>query len=159
MLADGLSISLAARECSHAIALIFEDKAYSFAELAQLVSEIQYDPVLVSNTNLEVLLTIHAAFESKNSICLVPTESDVPKISVLAEADTTTRGPSVILLTSGSSGLPKAVALPHTAFRAAAIASAKNLGWKKEDYTPLKEGLKKTCEWFIMSYPDVRGVN
>ena len=34
-----------------------------------------------------------------------------------------------------------------------------DLGWKKEDYTPLKEGLKKTCEWFIMSYPDVRGVN
>jgi GDP-L-fucose synthase len=34
-----------------------------------------------------------------------------------------------------------------------------NLGWKKEDYTPLKEGLKKTCEWFIMNYPNVRGIN
>jgi GDP-L-fucose synthase len=33
-----------------------------------------------------------------------------------------------------------------------------DLGWKKEDYTPLKEGLKKTCEWFIISYPNVRGV-
>lgn len=33
-----------------------------------------------------------------------------------------------------------------------------NLGWKKEWYTPLDEGLKKTCEWFISTYPNVRGV-
>jgi GDP-L-fucose synthase len=33
-----------------------------------------------------------------------------------------------------------------------------DLGWKKEDYTSLEEGLKKTCEWFIMTYPNVRGV-
>ena len=33
-----------------------------------------------------------------------------------------------------------------------------DLGWKKENYTPLKEGLKKTCEWFIINYPNVRGV-
>lgn len=34
-----------------------------------------------------------------------------------------------------------------------------DLGWNKENYTPLKEGLKKTCEWFIMNYPNVRGIN
>ena len=33
-----------------------------------------------------------------------------------------------------------------------------DLGWKKENYTPLKKGLKKTCEWFIMNYPNVRGM-
>mgnify|MGYP003635612606 CR=1 FL=1 len=33
-----------------------------------------------------------------------------------------------------------------------------DLGWKKEDYISLEEGLKKTCEWFIMTYPNVRGV-
>tara|TARA_R110002074_G_scaffold110272_2_gene237303 strand:+ start:6555 stop:7487 length:933 start_codon:yes stop_codon:yes gene_type:complete len=33
-----------------------------------------------------------------------------------------------------------------------------DLGWKKKWYTPFKKGLKKTCEWFIMNYPDVRGV-
>ena len=33
-----------------------------------------------------------------------------------------------------------------------------DLGWKETDYTPLKEGLKKTCEWFKISYPNVRGV-
>ena len=33
-----------------------------------------------------------------------------------------------------------------------------DLGWKKEDYTSLQEGLKKTCDWFIMTYPNVRGV-
>lgn len=33
-----------------------------------------------------------------------------------------------------------------------------DLGWKKEDYTSLKEGLKKTCEWFKINYPNVRGI-
>jgi GDP-L-fucose synthase len=31
------------------------------------------------------------------------------------------------------------------------------LGWKEKDYTPLKEGLKNMCDWFIMNYPNVRG--
>ena len=34
-----------------------------------------------------------------------------------------------------------------------------DLGWKKEDYTSLEKGLKKTCEWFKINYPNVRGVN
>ena len=34
-----------------------------------------------------------------------------------------------------------------------------DLGWRKENYTSLKEGLKKTCEWFIINYPNVRGIN
>jgi len=34
-----------------------------------------------------------------------------------------------------------------------------SLGWKKSDYTPLEKGIKKTCDWFIMNYPNVRGVN
>lgn len=34
-----------------------------------------------------------------------------------------------------------------------------DLGWKKEEYTSLAEGLKKTCEWFIIKYPSVRGVS
>lgn len=33
-----------------------------------------------------------------------------------------------------------------------------DLGWKKEWYTPLENGLKNTCEWFIKNYPNVRGV-
>lgn len=33
-----------------------------------------------------------------------------------------------------------------------------NLGWKEQDYTKLKDGLKKTCEWFKINYPKVRGV-
>ena len=34
-----------------------------------------------------------------------------------------------------------------------------DLGWKNEWYTPLEEGLKKTCEWFIINYPNVRGIS
>ena len=30
--------------------------------------------------------------------------------------------------------------------------------WKVEDYTPFDIALKKTCEWFKMTYPNVRGI-
>ena len=33
------------------------------------------------------------------------------------------------------------------------------LGWGSRHYTPLKQGLKKTCEWFKINYPNVRGAN
>lgn len=33
-----------------------------------------------------------------------------------------------------------------------------DLGWKKEDYTSIEVGLKNTCEWFIKSYPNLRGI-
>ena len=32
------------------------------------------------------------------------------------------------------------------------------LGWREEDYTPIKEGLKKACTWFKANYPNIRGV-
>jgi len=32
------------------------------------------------------------------------------------------------------------------------------LGWKQEDYTPLKNGLGTTCRWFVEHYPNVRGI-
>ena len=33
-----------------------------------------------------------------------------------------------------------------------------SLGWKKDSYTSLRTGLEKTIEWFLHSYPNVRGV-
>jgi|TARA_Y100000310_G_scaffold308407_1_gene351464 GDP-L-fucose synthase len=32
------------------------------------------------------------------------------------------------------------------------------LGWREESYTPLKTGIKETCDWFLDNYPNVRGV-
>ena len=32
-------------------------------------------------------------------------------------------------------------------------------GWNKDKYTPLKNGLKKACKWFMINYPhNTRGV-
>ena len=31
------------------------------------------------------------------------------------------------------------------------------LGWEEKNYTPFKQGLKNTCEWFKIKYPNVRG--
>ena len=33
------------------------------------------------------------------------------------------------------------------------------LGWKREWYTPFNEGIQKTCDWFIKTYPNIRGIN
>ena len=33
-----------------------------------------------------------------------------------------------------------------------------DLGWDNSDYTDFDVGLKKTCDWFINNYPNVRGV-
>lgn len=33
-----------------------------------------------------------------------------------------------------------------------------DLGWDKKDYTSLEIGLQKTCKWFIMRYPNIRGM-
>lgn len=34
-----------------------------------------------------------------------------------------------------------------------------DLGWKEENYTSMEKGLKETCEWFIMNYPNnIRGI-
>ena len=32
------------------------------------------------------------------------------------------------------------------------------LGWREENYTPFKKGLKNVCDWFVTNYPNVRGV-
>jgi GDP-L-fucose synthase len=34
-----------------------------------------------------------------------------------------------------------------------------DLGWNKEDYTTLDQGLQKTIAWFLTKYPDVRGIS
>ena len=32
------------------------------------------------------------------------------------------------------------------------------LGWKKEQYTEFNKGLKMTCKWYELNYPNVRGI-
>ena len=33
-----------------------------------------------------------------------------------------------------------------------------NLGWSKENYTSFEEGIQKTCQWFLETYPNIRGI-
>ena len=34
----------------------------------------------------------------------------------------------------------------------------RSLGWKQTEYTPFKESISKTCNWFTENYPNVRGI-
>jgi len=33
-----------------------------------------------------------------------------------------------------------------------------SLGWDINSYTPFRSALTRVCQWFIMNYPDIRGV-
>jgi GDP-L-fucose synthase len=33
-----------------------------------------------------------------------------------------------------------------------------NLGWDVNNYISLEKGLKNTCDWFILNYPNIRGI-
>ena len=32
------------------------------------------------------------------------------------------------------------------------------MGWNLNNYTPMLQGLKNTCDWFVTNYPNVRGL-
>ena len=32
------------------------------------------------------------------------------------------------------------------------------LGWRQKNYSNIKESLKKTCDWYKMNYPDIKGI-
>lgn len=34
-----------------------------------------------------------------------------------------------------------------------------NLGWSENNYISLEKGLKNTCDWFLLNYPNIRGIN
>lgn len=146
---NGLSLQAAAREEPDAIALIFEDQAWTFADLARRVALVELGSAplrIVGANDLATLLNIYAALEQARPLYLLhprwPERERRLYLDHLATGDWVAGRSAApddpesilaVLPTSGSSGAPKAVALARRAFTFAAAAHAERLGWHKGD--------------------------
>ena len=148
--AGAFSVRAAAREAPDRPGLVFADRSYTFAELASAVlpeaaalsdafQETGRPLVHVGDRTEASLLTILAAFEAGVPLLLIhPRWTETERSRALARSgarDADLRGEGLLALihTSGSTGVPKAVALSRTAFLASARASEANLGRRDED--------------------------
>ncbi len=145
---DALSIVAAAREAPRSIGLRTDERDYSFAELAQLAAQrrgaadLQGSApspfVLDGTSSVDTVATLYALLEQRRSALLLHPKLTAPERgaalrAVERGADSLPRDAAVIVLTSGTTGEPRAVALTRTALAASAAASAANLGWRDDD--------------------------
>ena len=144
------SVSAAAREHPHRLALIAEGRAGTFEGLASEVDAAARSlsaafvrdgrPLILEGArSSRPLLALYAAMEARVPVVLLhPRWTDGERATALARsgagrADARGRGILAFLHTSGSTGVPRAIALSEGAFEASARASAANLGWGDGD--------------------------
>ena len=141
---DELSIFAAARAAPEAVGLRTDDRAWSFGELARLTeqrlaaADLQQTtaaPYLLDGTSsLDTVITLYALLARQRPALLLhpkltPAERGAALRTVERGAATLPGDAAVIVLTSGTTGEPRAAVLPRSALLASAAASAANLGW------------------------------
>jgi len=141
---DALSIFAAARQAPQAIGLRTDERDYSFAELATLAGQrqraddMQADGdapfVLDGTASVDTIVTLCALLEQRRPVLLLhpkltPSERGAALHAVARGAAALPNDAAVIVLTSGTTGEPRAAVLTRSALLASAAASAANLGW------------------------------
>lgn len=152
-----LSVQSAAREAPDRLALIADDRTYTYAQLAESARRVAEDlqarraagshsvdaPLtIVASREPGTVITLLAAFELGLPAGLMHAGSTGRELRALSEmmravpeaGSTGSAGPILAVVpTSGTRGTPKGVLLSRRAFLASAAASARNLGWEAED--------------------------
>jgi len=141
-----LSILAAAGDAAAAIGLRTDDRAFSFAELARLTerrlrsAELRQDeaaPFIVDAApTVDTVITLYALLERGRPFLLLHPKLTAPERRAALSA--ATRGKlsadaAAIVLSSGTTGPPRAAVLSRSALLASAAASAANLGWHGDD--------------------------
>jgi O-succinylbenzoic acid--CoA ligase len=145
---DELSIFAAARAAPAAIGLRTDERAWTFGELARLTEKRLLSPelqapgpmpyVLDGASSLDIVVTLYALLEQRRPVLLLhpkltEAERDAALRTVERGAAALPLGAAVIVLTSGTTGEPRAAVLTRGALLASAAASAANLGWQEDD--------------------------
>lgn len=139
-----LSIFSAADKAPDAPGLITGDRTYTFAMLADAAQKAIAElgnpsgPVtVIAHRRAETFIRLHALIAANiPALILHPRLAPAQKRraeSAIAQRARPNPDALAILLTSGSAGAPKIVELSRAAFIASAEASARNLGWRKDD--------------------------
>ncbi len=129
-----LSITAAARDAGDLPAIITRDRAWTFAQCAELART--PGPVLVAVPEVATILGVYGALEAAQPVAMLhaksPPDEQARQRASIANA-TLPAGTAFVLFTSGSTGASKGVVLSRTAITAAARASEARLGWRDED--------------------------
>ncbi len=145
---DELSIFAAARAAPRAVGLRTDEHTFTFSQLAQLTeqrlrsAELQRSDttpfVLDGTSSVDTVIALYALLEQRRPVLLLhpkltESERNAALGAVERGAGTLPRDAAVIVLTSGTTGEPRAAVLARDALLASAAASAANLGWQDDD--------------------------
>ena len=145
---DALSIFAAARQAPEAIGLRTDEHAFTFAQLAHLTGQrLRADDlqptrsapfVLEGTGSIDTVVTLYALLEQRRPALLLhpkltPAERGAAMGAVSRGAGSLAGDAAAIVLTSGTTGEPRAAVLSRGALIASAAASAANLGWQDDD--------------------------
>lgn len=145
---DRLSIFAAARQAPAAIGLRTDQRSFSFAELAQAAAQrmraaelqqpLHLPYVLDGTSTFDTVITLYALLQLRRPALLLhpkltPSERSGALRAVERGAATLPGDAALIVLTSGTTGEPRAAVLSRGALLASAAASAANLGWLDGD--------------------------
>ena len=141
---EALSIAAAAREAPESIGLRTDHRAYTFAELAQLAAqraaaEASPQPaVLDGSSSVDTVVALYALLKQRRPVALLHPKLTEPEReaalrAIARGAKSLPADAAVIVLTSGTTGEPRAAVLTRAALAASAAASAANLGWHDDD--------------------------
>jgi len=141
---DPLSIFAAAWAAPEAIGLRTDERSWSYGELARLTEQRlvttdlqQATPVpyvLDGTSSVDTVVTLYALLAQQRPVLLLhpkltPAERGAALRTIERGAATLPNDAAVIMLTSGTTGEPRAAVLTRGALLASAAASAANLGW------------------------------
>ncbi len=150
---EALSIHAAARQAPEAIGLRTDEGHYTFAQLAQLTEQRLRAPdlrapdlrapstspfVLEGTSSTATVVTLYALLEQRRPALLLHPKLTVTEREAALRCAGRAEGAlpadtAVIVLTSGTTGEPRAAVLTRAALLASAAASAANLGWLHDD--------------------------